>query len=392
MLAPSPSTLFAPSKKLFTPPAGNVLGTIWDGHTALGGGDLFDTYTEKGVELPSEIQMVRKRFSPFTYMVIGRRDSCKTLGMTAFGKTMADRYVELNAYLAEHKQRPFRLAANYYVKFADICDPELLEKILEFPSWAFQLFIMIDELQNYAPGRRAMSKRNVHLAQWMTLIRKLRCECMFTTQFPQTIDPQLLYQVDLFVETEKLREGRAIRMYIHDWWGQFSGRNYRHEWPPRRWECDKVRTVYNTDGVWDDYDTEQLIAPAVAGEELVAAIRENAWVGKEIRTADEEETLEYAGEMTKAMVEATAMHDERVMRGQPHNMPLGEIEPQRAKSLVDLINSLPTQSALTFSYDEAKSLDPNLKTLGQWAKRLESAGFEVTQEPGARGKYARRKS
>ena len=194
-----------------------------------------------------------KRFSPTVVFLMGRRDQGKTLTMTAMADIAKQRY-------ARH-HIPFKIFSNYYLKFADGYSSHIIDEIMTYPNWARDMYLCIDEIQTAATSRRSMSGTNVNLTTFLTMIRKRRIELVFTTQFPQVIDVQLLIQVDYFIECERNSQGNAVTLYIHDWWGQFTGKNWRKPWPPQRWDADKVKVLSGVDQVWGQYDTEQVIAP-----------------------------------------------------------------------------------------------------------------------------------
>ena len=230
----------------------------------------------------------RKRFSPIVILFMGRRDAGKSLAMTAMAKVAQNRYRSFGL-------KNYRIFANYYLKFAmppyGYWHPKMIDALLEFPPWGKNGTVCVDEIQTVAPSRRAMSGRNLGVSTYLSMLRKQRLEIYFTTQFPQVLDQQLLMQVDLFIEASKAQDGRVVWLYIHDWWGQFTGNWERKRWPPRQWEADDSFPLLNTDLVWGEYDTDEVIAPMFSP----AHVRE-ALMGLE----DEGETMDYKDQLDVA--------------------------------------------------------------------------------------------
>ena len=90
-----------------------------------------------------------------------------------------------------------------------------------------------------------MSSINVLFTNMLTQLRKRKLEISFTTQFPQMISYGVLTQVDLFVLCEKVAGGRAIKLYIFDHWGQWTGKTWKKNFPQPKWEADWVKTILN---------------------------------------------------------------------------------------------------------------------------------------------------
>ena len=220
-----------------------------------------------------------KRFTPTVVFLMGRRDMGKTLTMSAMADIARRRYKRWKA--------DFKIFSNYYLKFADGYSAHIIDEIMTYPSWARDMYLCIDEIQTAATSRRSMSSTNVNLATFLTMIRKRRIELVFTTQFPQVIDVQLLLQVDYFIECERNPQGTAVTLYVHDWWGQFTGKNWRKPWPPQRWEADEVKVLHGVQRIWGQYDTEQVIAPMYVDP----YVRERL-IDTESRGKDDQEYLE----------------------------------------------------------------------------------------------------
>lgn len=241
-------------KSLFTfrpPEKGLMKPTIKDGGILSLGPGVEDA---PAVPLFAEDIPSKRKFSPLIMGFIGRRGKGKSLGMTAVAKLTMDR--------AALKGNRFSVASNYQLDFADWKDPFIVDIISEtYPWWARDMLICIDEIQAAFPNRRSIARINLDFATFLTQIRKRRVEVMWTTQFPQVLDYMVLMQTDLFIECEQFNNARAIDCYVHDYWGQFTGKNFKKPWPPRRELYDWQVTLWNTDAVWGLYDTEEVVPP-----------------------------------------------------------------------------------------------------------------------------------
>ena len=195
-----------------------------------------------------------RRFRPMVLMLIGRRNQGKTLAMTALASAMLKRYKKMGA---AHR----KVAANYHVSFAEWQSPYIVDEMALFPDWARDLLLLVDEATSLFNSRRAMSKVNVNFSNFLMQIRKRGVEVLFTTQFPQSVDYMLLLQVDLFLQCELVDNGRGVTLYAHDYWGQWTGKDYRKPFPPHRDAHDWSFTLYNTDTMFSQYNTEEVVAP-----------------------------------------------------------------------------------------------------------------------------------
>ena len=229
---------------------------------------------------PWNIKPRDRFFTPYNALLMGRRNAGKTLAMTALAKIMKGRYQKWKI--------PFKIMTNYTVKFADICNPYIVDDIVLFKSNIRGGYLCIDELQSVSHNRRSMSKASVGLIQFLTEIRKRQIELVCTTQFPQYIDIQVLYQIDFFIEVEKLFKARAVRFFIHDFWGQFTGKNWRKPWPPYRWEADLIITLYGTNKVFLDYNTFQVVAPIGLDQEARESLINTEWKEDDLKGWEEE--------------------------------------------------------------------------------------------------------
>ena len=194
-------------------------------------------------------------------MFIGRRGHGKTALLTA---------------IAGHMQRQFRrrkfagrIFSNYAINFLDpIRDyyhPYLIEDVQEFPLWFRDGYLVMDEIQSFATSRRSMSKSNVNISAFLTQIRHRNIQAAFTTQFSQTIDYQVLLQVDLFIRVKTLDRWpggfpRIVELEKHDYWGQFTGKDYRKAWPPQPQDADGWQQMFIPESLRGTYNTDQIIA------------------------------------------------------------------------------------------------------------------------------------
>jgi len=193
----------------------------------------------------------QKTFQPLVIFFFGRRGQGKTLAMTAIAKLMAERY----------RTRGLKntVLSNYWTDFSH-SDPYLIDRLNDFPSWARDGVIAIDEVASAFPSVRSMAGVNVMFTNFLTQIRKRNMEILFTTQFPSTVSHSLLMQVDLFVLCEKIQGGRGVKLFCFDYWGQWTGKFWKKRWPPLKEEADWSWTLHNTDRVWGSYNTSEVVA------------------------------------------------------------------------------------------------------------------------------------
>tara|TARA_B100000029_G_scaffold97226_2_gene87525 strand:+ start:2492 stop:3541 length:1050 start_codon:yes stop_codon:yes gene_type:complete len=213
--------------------------------------DIFDF----GEETPTVDPLIipgQKKFQPICVFFYGRRGQGKTLGMTTVAALMKERY--------RRARRKNQVFSNYWTSFSDFSHPYLIDQLNEFPEWAHDGILMIDELASAFPSVRAQSTVNLLFSNLLTQIRKRRMEALFTTQFVSQVSFTVLVQTDIFVLCEQLQSGRAIKMYLFDYWGQWSGKFWKKRWPPMKEEADWVKTIWNTDRLWGHYNTSEVIA------------------------------------------------------------------------------------------------------------------------------------
>ena len=206
-----------------------------------------------------------KQFMPRVILLFARRGQGKTLWMTNMLYIMKERHRRAGT--------DFKVFTNYWTSFSDKVDPYLLDEMAKFPSWAHHALIGLDEIADLLPSARAMSNHSLLSAGFLRQIRKRSCEIIAATQFPQEITRALLRQVDFFVETEIIADGRAIRSHWHDWHGQITGNlTKKRWWPPDRDSKDWSFTLTGTDGMFGHYDTGEVV-PSVysaARDDIIA--------------------------------------------------------------------------------------------------------------------------
>ena len=235
-----------------------------------GGIQAFAMPWERERKVQSLIDIRPKSYvdASITALFMGRRGRGKTLAMSALARIMQRRFMRYRT--------GGRIMTNYWLDFLrrhqetnkpiDLYSPMLIDEAIEYPSWLRNAYMVLDEIQTAATGRRSMSRTNVGLSTFATQIRHRNVEMAFTTQFPQVLDYQLLLQVDLFVTVDIAARNQwgiptALTFYIHDYWGQWTGRNYRKQWPPPDDQADSVRTFTGVSQLIGHYSTKQIIAP-----------------------------------------------------------------------------------------------------------------------------------
>lgn len=197
-----------------------------------------------------------KRMDPLMVLLMGRRGRGKTLGMTCLADLQRRRW--------EHFKLPFEIVSNYWMEPAHRVDPKLVESLNKFPDWGRNLYICLDEIGGQLANRRSLAAINVDFIQFLTQIRKRHNELITTTQFPQWIDMAVLYQIDFFCRMDIFNGNRSIEVYEWDWWGQFTGKDYRKQWPPQPQDVDHYFEIHNADLMWSAYKSDQIIPPAWA--------------------------------------------------------------------------------------------------------------------------------
>ena len=261
-------------------------------------------------------------------MLIGVRGEGKTALMSALLKRQQDAYIK--------RRFPGRLFANYEVKFfrkasdgrmIDYWSPWLMDEISMFPPHLSGGLMAIDEVQGGAMGRRSMAGANINFSFFLTQIRHRDIEALFTTQFPQLIDYQVLIQTNLFIRVRTLARHRSgfpaqIRCQIFDYWGTFTGKDHRKQWPPQPGDVDAVRDFYLAPWLAGSYDTKEIITSQYWNQQ----VRERIIQSEHDRHGGDREWLE---EMRPQVQEANAARRENVD------------QVQRLRSLESLIEDIP---------------------------------------------------
>lgn len=218
--------------------------------------------------LPESMAGARRSFRPIMVLFFGRRGAGKTLALTT---TM---------YFQARRNRvaryPCRITTNYHVTFANHEDAYVLDELMQYPPWAHNLYLGVDEIGSCFPGRRSLASINLLFSQLIGQIRKLATEIGATTRFPQVLDQQHIMEIDLFIRCEQFfftngkgkvltdpygRPVQGIDMDIWDYWGQWTGDMRRKYWPPYLEPVDGEKRFVNTQYIWPLYQTEEVIAP-----------------------------------------------------------------------------------------------------------------------------------
>lgn len=218
---------------------------------------------------PEDIPVLRK-FEPTISFFFGRRGKGKSLTLTWLAKFARTQFKaqglmcgsECPSYCSRH----VKIAANFWMEHADIVNPNLIEDLSQYPDWGRNLFICFDEAQSIITSRRAMSHVNVNFIPFVTQIRKRNNEMAIATQFPQNIDIGVLQQIDFFALVDGYNftyDGvpRSIDVGVWDWWGQWTGKWHRKQWPPQEKDRDWAFKIHNTHTLKNEYISGQIIPP-----------------------------------------------------------------------------------------------------------------------------------
>ena len=244
-----------------------------------------------------------RSFKSAVLMIVGWRGSGKSLLMTNLLKAQQERFEAVG----EHRH----IWTNYQCSFADIADAFLVDHLLRYRADTANITIGIDEIQSFMANTRATARTNLDFGTFLTQIRKRGIEVVLTTQFPQFVDNRVLTQMNLIIRPSILyqrdhREGSALRLKMYDWWGTYTGVDWkRRRWPPLPWDHDWAVTMYNTDRVFDTYDTDEVIAP-MWSDYRAAILDEGGWE----QTTDPDQTRwkmakeDHGGQMTAAALES----------------------------------------------------------------------------------------
>ncbi|HLE79930.1 MAG TPA: ATP-binding protein [Dehalococcoidia bacterium] len=194
-----------------------------------------------------------RRFSPIVVLFKGPRGSGKTLAMTNLAALQARRY--------SYYHTPWQIQSNYWISFAARNDPFLIDSVMADPFSAKRSLLCLDEISAAFPSARSIAGVSVLFARFLEQIRKLPSEIMFTTQFPQVLMYQLLIQVNLFIDCEMHHQSDSIECYVHDYWGAWTGNDWKKPWPPRKDDCDWSFGLEHVSGMFKHYRSYEVIPP-----------------------------------------------------------------------------------------------------------------------------------
>lgn len=227
----------------------------------------------------------KHRYRPMVVCFMGRRGKGKTLSMTGVGWAQHQRFARYAPYA--------KIMANYWLSFApeDLCHPLILDELTGFPPWGQNGMLLADEGDAAFTSRRAMARTTLDFSIFVHQIRKRRMEVCYTTQFPQEIDGQLLRQTDIFIQCEAHSGDRAVDLFIHDYWGQWSGNDWRKPFPPTREECDWQRTLLNTHTLFNKFWSNEVVPP-IWHPARQAIIAQQGWAISEDEPEDGEQLQE----------------------------------------------------------------------------------------------------
>ena len=195
--------------------------------------------------------LYKKKFRPHVIVLFGRRGQGKTLWQTSILAILRNRHLRART--------GYQIFTNYWVSFADVWHPMLMDNLKDFPAWANHAVIALDEIADLMPSARAMGTMNLLFGSFLRQIRKRNCDVIAATQFPQEISRTMLRQVDFFVECEIVRDGKGVKTYWWDWWGQYTGNLGHQRFPPEKGTHDHAWTLWGTDQSFGHYRTEEVI-------------------------------------------------------------------------------------------------------------------------------------
>ncbi len=209
------------------------------------------------IETPATLEVFGNNFDPLTMILSGRRGRGKTAALTFIGAFLGAHY--------ESKGLDIKIAANYNTEVATegYAMPDIVDQINQFPPWANDMLILIDEAAAYFPRRRSLARTNVDFSTFLQQIRKRDIELVFTTQFPGMLDDQMLVNIDLYSIASMWprsgwNAGRYVDLYVWDWHGQFTGNFARPTIPPKGKPFLHKRLL-NVNRIFGKYNTKEVI-------------------------------------------------------------------------------------------------------------------------------------
>lgn len=327
--------------------------------------EALDT-TEGGFRLilPEKLHPV-KTIHPITCLIIGRRGQGKTLSMVhlmelqtirarkygiqrKFFSNIWMRFVDSQGVLAMERELDEETGEPRIVPIRGV-DPYILERLaFGLPRYLQNSTIAVDEAQSLIFNRSWHSKLNTSIGQVLVQIRKRRLEMLFTTQNALMLDKLAIFQIDLLCIAEKLKGGRAVRLYCFDLWGQWTGHYQLRPFPPVIGEHDWTVLLYPTDRQFNNYREEEIVGQAGS------ASRET--IINEYYKAD------------------GSLSDE-------HGKPM---QTQAQGNVLSVPNAAEVKKQIDLAKAE-EGLVARLKTMGtfppfQWLEQAQGAGIKVTDE------------
>lgn len=335
-------------------------------------------------------QMPRNRFfRPVFTLRWGRRGRGKTLTLVAEGYHFREAYRARGLANPNYKY-PWRVAANFQNSHADITHPFLVEKLTEYPDWAWNMRLEIDEIAMYAHRRKWQLTSNLNLESFVTQIRKRSIEPSAATQFPQRLDGDLVEQIDLFIDCdiEPLGCGNPEHTFcaaqrIHDWWGQWTGNTKRKPWPPNVWEYDYFKWFHNCEMFFGSYVTEEIHSPIWLRDSDKNRIRLRQWGEETVLEDDEAAYREAQAAKNQTGVDVTYSREE-MADWDPYRPDLSIGAPgedQLAAFLRDKASRQPSRTInLVMFVREAENINPNIKGIRALSDFCEKQGWEVRRD------------
>lgn len=266
--------------------------------------------------------------------------------------------LQLRRMLADRFQ--WGVWTNYQCSFAELQHPYLLEILQQYPKTARNKSVGVDEIQNATPSRRSLARINLDLTAFLTQIRKRAIDGVFTTQFPSVLDQWIIMQFSLFIRCKAHFDGRVIECFVFDYWGQYTGRDYRKTFPPRIGEHDWSFFISGVENVWGKYKTNEL-QPPIWADRRKEILEETGWkFGEDAWDATEEDK--------KALGE---------LRETP--APEGEVMQGRAEIVLkDLVHAEGDQPFPVARYiNTARRLVQSIKSVEDFAEWLKGQGYKI---------------
>jgi hypothetical protein len=329
----------------------------------------------------------RTRFRPSVSVRWGRRGRGKSVSLTAEGAHFQAAYAA--------KGLRFQVASNYQNDYADFTRPMLVEELIEFPDWGWDLRILLDEINLYIHRRRWQNVRNLNFEAFLQQVRKRRIEACLATQFPQRIDSDTTDQIDFFIDCEMIFEGcghpdhrYCIMQRIHDWWGQWTGKTWRKPWPPNAWEWDWFKWFHNCNKFFDGFDTEQIFAAAWLPGGTQDRMLRQKWGSLIPDEAEQERLAAIADGYGPVHAEVKAELAQASQSGGEYNPDLTLGQPGPGRGLSDFLRSKALTSpgrALNAGgvLRAAMEVDPEIRTQRDLASFAKGMGWLIEREGGS---------